>query len=511
MKTKLLHAGIMLLLLLGAAELAAFSFYSLNKDRFLASDLNAFVPSQELIDLERQVFDPKLGWKKRFPTSHGQRPQARFHGRNIIATYGDSFTYCDEVLGFETWQTHLSGLLQAGVLNFGNGAYGPDQAYLRFQQDQPTAGTPYAVLGLIGENIGRVVNVYRRFYLPQDGNALTKPRFHLENGTLVLEPNPTQTQASRQQLQDVEFLRQVGQNDYWFQRRTQQSTSFPYSSIFFNINLLQEVLNNFNWMQLWHEPEPRDLVLAILDAFAAESRAMGAQPIIGLFPIEFDLMHILKTGEPPAYVGIITDYCRQAGIPCFDGVTALAETVASKGDVEPLYLVMHYSPLGNERLALAWYTFLRETFPEDFGTLAPMPGALEHGAIAAQGAGAGSKDSDGFARHLLALGRGEHGGAIPEEPLAFLKKQLETDAQSAAELSRGMLMGEAILTQPDMDDSQFLVTLGRTLWGAPPSDAEQSRLRALLAGNATRYDIFFEMLWDERFRDLCAQYGVRAY
>lgn len=543
---KFSQAAILLLLLFGAAELAAFAFYTINKDKFLASDTSAFIPSQELINLETQVFDPHLGWKKRFPTAYGQRPQARLHPRAMIATYGDSFTYCDEVLGFETWQTHLSGLLQAGVWNFGNGGYGPDQAYLRFQQDQPQAKTPYAVMGLIGENIARVVNVYRRFYLPQDGNALTKPRFRLEGGHTTFLPNPTPTLASRQRLRDVEFLRSIGQNDYWYLRRAEQTASFPYSSLFFNINLLQEVMNYFDWMQLWEEPEPTELLLKILKAFAVEAKARGWTPIIGIYPMEQDLQQVLQTGALPVYVEIITAFCADQGIVCFDGVSAMARSVATGEEVRSLFLATHYSPLGNERLAMAWYAYLRATFPEDFQTYAELPQALSQETVTAQGSellprtrgraplrrigafddGAPAqaegtpsipKDSEGFARHLLALGRGEGGGPAPATALAFLTKQLDTDAQSAAELAQYMLLSDVLLAQPDMDDARFLATLGSTLWGFEP-DADQTRqllghLSQASPGQrrATRADVFYDMLWDDRFRALCGRFGVRPY
>ncbi|AGW12702.1 hypothetical protein [Megalodesulfovibrio gigas] len=533
MKT-LRQAVLVLLLVFGAAELAAWLFSLVNEDRFLQADIAAFVPSQERIDLERAVFHPELGWKRRFPTRLGQRPQAVLPDRILLATYGDSFTYCDEVLGFETWQTHLAGLLGGGVLNFGNGAYGPDQAYLRFLEDQPAAGAPVAVLSLIGENIARVVNVYRRFYLPQEGNALTKPRFRLEQGALVLEPNPTPTQASRQRLREVEFLRDIGQRDYWFLRRTRQAAAFPYSSIFFNINQLQEVLNNVQWMRVWDEPGPRTLLLTLLDAFARDARAMGAQPVIGILPMELDMLHMVQRGAPPAYVETIAAHCRAAGIPCFDAVSALGATCKDAAAVRDLYLTTHCSPLGNERLALAWYEFLRTTVPERFGHLPAGEAALRSSALAGQtqavlprlrgveplrpretaspgtaSPGATLANATALAAWFVTLGDGE---AAPPEPLQFAAAWLQEGRQAAAELVKSLLLAPALQARSDMTDARFIALAARTLWGAPPPAAEAARLEALLADRvATRADVVYSLLWDARFRDHCAAYGVRAY
>ncbi|GAB7080984.1 hypothetical protein [Megalodesulfovibrio paquesii] len=565
------------LLIAGAAELAAWLFCTLYQDRFRNADLAALVPTQERLDIERDVFHPELGWKRRFPTAYGQRPQARLHDRALLATYGDSFTYGDEVLGFETWQTHLAALLDADVLNFGNGGYGPDQAYLRFLQDQPAAGTPYVVLSLIGENIARVVNVYRRFYLPEEGNALTKPRFHLESGRLVLEPNPTPTRESRQRLLDPAFLEAVGQRDYWHQRHNQRMTSFPYSTVFLRVNALQELINNIQWMSLWDEPEPRELMLAILDAFIRDARAMGARPIVAVLPMQFDLLRMAKGGGLPDYVRLVGEHCRSQGVPCFDAVSAMAfqDGIPQAGTgtaglrdaqaVRELFRITHYSPLGNERLALAWFHFLRTAMPGDFAQLPPISTRLRsldtakaspaflprtRGVTplwdAVPAPPPSVENATAFAARLLALG-GEDASVITPQALEFAVHYLTVLQRPASELAEKIFLDKTYLQRPGqrpkpetaqgqegvtdesfvaLTDEHFVTLAVRALWGAPPSPEEAARLVALLqpdetgqgaAGasspgtRATRADIFYEILWDARFRDRCASSGVPAY
>ena len=84
----------------------------------------------------------------------------------------------------ETWQFYLSKLTKKNVLNFGNGAYGPDQALLRFNEEIQKVRTQVVALGLTTENIARVVNIYRKFYLINTGHPSTKPRFVFINRKL---------------------------------------------------------------------------------------------------------------------------------------------------------------------------------------------------------------------------------------------------------------------------------------------------------------------------------------
>ncbi|RLE28082.1 MAG: hypothetical protein DRJ65_00825 [Acidobacteria bacterium] len=169
---------------------------------------------RHLVDLYTQnrdsvvrIYDPIVGWRTRPGI---ERPmmtvsEAGFRGlRSVteerpscfrIVTFGDSFTFGAEVLDHEAWPYLLQSLLErAGlgneVLNFGEGGYGTDQAYLRWTREGPLFQPDLVIFGLQPENAFRNLNVVRNLYF---GSPLpfSKPRFVLhENQSLQLVNSP---------------------------------------------------------------------------------------------------------------------------------------------------------------------------------------------------------------------------------------------------------------------------------------------------------------------------------
>ncbi len=92
-------------------------------------------------------FDPVLGyvpddivmrdgmdstWSTYRFESTGERKIINGAGRPCrINTYGDSYTFCQQVSDGETWQEVLAAHLCEPIRNFGNGGYGVNQAYQR--------------------------------------------------------------------------------------------------------------------------------------------------------------------------------------------------------------------------------------------------------------------------------------------------------------------------------------------------------------------------------------------
>ncbi len=107
-----------------------------------------------------------------------------------IAVFGDSFTAGDEVKDEETWPHHLElelkrAGIRAEVLNFGVGAYGMGQAYLRWQRVGQPFQPDIVIFGLQPENLKRNVNVFRQM-LYAAGMPFSKPRFALVDQELSL-------------------------------------------------------------------------------------------------------------------------------------------------------------------------------------------------------------------------------------------------------------------------------------------------------------------------------------
>jgi hypothetical protein len=101
---------------------------------------------QKFIDYS---FDPHLGWVRKpdsSGTENGQKGPITFNidslgsrtnsfekSPPVIAAFGDSYAFCRQVEDDETWEAHLSRQEGFGVLNFGIGNYGVDQALLRYE------------------------------------------------------------------------------------------------------------------------------------------------------------------------------------------------------------------------------------------------------------------------------------------------------------------------------------------------------------------------------------------
>ena len=100
--------------------------------------------------------------------------------------------------------------------------------------------TPVVALGLVAENINRIVNVYRPFYYIKTGQRVTKPRFRLVDGKLDLVPNPVPAEEFLSRLRDPSFIEKIGRDDYWYNRNDYPVFRFPYSLIPEMVSLWQQ-------------------------------------------------------------------------------------------------------------------------------------------------------------------------------------------------------------------------------------------------------------------------------
>ncbi len=137
-------------------------------------------------------------------------------GVRRIAAYGDSFTYCETVDMSDCWTRQLEDLLpNSEALNFGVPAYGPDQAWLRYQRGG-AAWHPCAVLiGYLTENVNRAINRFRPFYYPApDTFPLAKPRYIIEGNHLELLTSPARRPDD---LKDPAWVEaNLGPHDFWY-------------------------------------------------------------------------------------------------------------------------------------------------------------------------------------------------------------------------------------------------------------------------------------------------------
>ncbi len=357
-------------LLLSAVEICSAIFFHATKERFTFADTENYLAPKEIIPKLAKAWDRDLGWDSSYRTRFGERPRLKEYGEDLMATFGDSFTHCDQVKDGETWQHYLSEYVGKNVYNFGVGGYGSDQAYLKFSKDYTKVNTKLVSLGLIGENICRVVNVYRKFYWPRTAGPMTKPKFTLTSeGDLNLVDNPIRSRDEMVKLTDPKFLKQIGKDDYWFNLKGYPSFSFPYTRIFFNRYFWLEVIYAKNGKSIDDMvPRPMDrvtlwkseyakIMFAIFDRFVEESAAKGATPIITLIPTLDNAIHRFTQNENPENLQIIVDYCKAKNYILFnalDGLTARAESLE---DIQSFYHG-HVSAKGNRVIARSYYNFL---------------------------------------------------------------------------------------------------------------------------------------------------------
>lgn len=321
------------------------------------------------------VFDAELGWDWR-PSTHDEAGLAEINalgargpreyapepppGAVRLATFGDSFTFGDEVpveASFQWILEHTRKDLE--VLNFGVSGYGSDQALLRFRR-VGRMGAEVVCLGLMLENIGRNVNRYRPLWNTRTGISLTKPRFVLdEAGTLALVPQPFATRLELvDAIDDGSLLERIAEHEYWLGR-----PAVPTG----RLSSLVRVACGFlayrerSPARLWRDEsgEPFRVTLALLESFQREARAAGARhaPIL-IFPAKEDLREYGLAGRP-YWTGLLAELERR-GLEHVDLVTPLLERARADGEQPPaksLYFGGHLSKVGNAVVAetlLAW-------------------------------------------------------------------------------------------------------------------------------------------------------------
>ncbi|MGE3174403.1 MAG: SGNH/GDSL hydrolase family protein [Planctomycetota bacterium] len=276
-------------------------------------------------------------------------------GTTRLLCFGDSYTFCIGVADADTWQAQLEAL-DDGVeaINFGVGAYGVDQALLRFRRVGPALRPDALCIGIMLENIGRHVNRYRPVYFPQSPMPFTKPRFVLRDDRLELLPSPYATGPDlARAIADGSVIDAVRDGEYWLEPA-------PPLAFLCTSRLLAgwfAYARRREWSALWQatDGEPFRVTLALLEAFHREALTAGARaaPVL-VFPSQMDLEWV-TAGNAPFWT-TLTDALRARGIEFLDLSPAL---LAALGDRPPaaFYFGGHLVPEGNAVVArevLAW-------------------------------------------------------------------------------------------------------------------------------------------------------------
>lgn len=342
--------------------------HQLNQSRNLFYASRAVTPEQLQSFLE-QRFDPVLGWNiaRSERNTLGARGPKEYpvKDRYKIKVFGDSFSYGAEVSAQETFEAFLERMRGWECLNYGVGAYGTDQALLKYRLTN--IPTEYTVLGILCENIGRVVSFYPAWYMRQW--APPKPRFFLEGDSLRLLKTPITTPEKALSLLDPEYIAGFRQYDYWpffYEQRLHAPAQLQWPTFatvlshlnFFLSRARLEIMRRiaptweietqtYKYYHLYEEDtEALKILRRIIDNFLTLAESRGEIPLILIFPDQFSLDLMQKYGRNP-YQPLV-DHVRETAVAFLD----MGAFFCRENYVEYFnYYNSHYSPAGNKRVA----------------------------------------------------------------------------------------------------------------------------------------------------------------
>lgn len=316
----------------------------------------------------REVLDEGLGWryarKPRVSGVNAQGVRSEYpydveseKGTMRVAAFGDSFVYGNEVEDNETW-SHLIEVTDDGleVLNYGVGGYGTDQAFLRYLKDADELRPDLVILGFTPVSLRRIENRYRRFISHWEW-PLSKPRFLLDNGRLVLLPPGLPDEASLRRLRnDPGSVTLLGDHDRWYDAVVYENPLHDWSA---TVRLGNAVLrrigdrvvdpNRLLRGELFNaESSAFKLQVAVMQAFADSARARGHEPVILILPDRQSLAR--ATVGSPAVYDPLAKTLEARGLRVLDATRALLPSENLESIFAPYG---HYSPRGNARIA-AW-------------------------------------------------------------------------------------------------------------------------------------------------------------
>jgi hypothetical protein len=333
-------------------------------------------------------FDSKLGWSIK-PNGNNGNYRAnslgirgdREYGKAIpegvtrVVCCGDSYTFCAEVKNGETWEEYAEAQGALEFLNIGVAGAGLTQAYLRYGELGSRFDADYVFIGFMTNNIQRTINVFRPFLFQETGVVSTKPYAALEDGELVLKPNPLDSLEGYQQLLDdtERVLGELGEEDYYVQRQKEARPLLPSGRVwrYFDgefgaetyvrmvFNMRGRSRDDFmNFANDYAEGTyPLKVVTRLFDRFVAEVKENGAEPVIVIFPNREDLSGY-NEGEPKAH-GTLLEHFETKDYPYIDVLDLFAERYGKNIPLETMFMESHYNPETNRLLAEDFVDYVR--------------------------------------------------------------------------------------------------------------------------------------------------------
>jgi hypothetical protein len=400
---------LVLVVILAIVEVGIFLIVSLQRRSFpwliTKKDESPIFDSRALQKFMDSSFDPHLGWVRRPDTSgieNGQKGSITFHidsagsransfekSPAVIAAFGDSYVFCRQVEDDETWEAQLSQLEGFGVLNFGVGNYGVDQALLRYEGISLPDTVRVVVMGFVPETICRIQS-YWKHYLEFGNTFAFKPRFIIDQkGRLNLLENLVRSAEDFAALH--EKLPEIREADGFYQKKFRSHQfRFPYIFSLMRNPLKQSMLisavavrgvwralgitshrienlpftlvmkNNLrDAYSLYSDSKSTKLLSAILLRFNEEAQRRGHIPLVVVMPQLLDLK--LNKNKVAPYQGYFSELARQ--LPLLDLTGKFIDAGFEKLYINDQY-GGHLSVDGNRLVAeeiSTWLKFQRES------------------------------------------------------------------------------------------------------------------------------------------------------
>lgn len=353
------------LITLGAAEIAAeLAFHRFVESRLAVHwrvDPDAVAAHLTTADLDRyrtQYYDSELGWvfgqnTTAIPYTHFDRDGARADPLSFpagaFAAYGDSFTFGEDVADDATWPHELALLRHQAVTNYGVAGYGPDQAVLRLRRNLQRGDRPQiVVLGVLSENIARVVNRWRAMYAVGGEPLNFKPRLRVSGGSTAWLPNPLANLDSVTAV--AAAVHESATGDYWASYNARRPVPhFPYL-LTAAATASYLAFDAVRWQDLWNMPEPVATMDAVIGEFVGLSRTYGFTPVLVMIPMPEDL-RARDARVPTSYASALARIGTRYGSALAVADVAAAAFDSARFNLKPY--AGHASPEGNRVIAAA--------------------------------------------------------------------------------------------------------------------------------------------------------------
>jgi hypothetical protein len=233
--------------------------------------------------------DDCLGVTKRYTVdAAGARVYSGYDGAAArVIVVGDSYTQGAESNDEDAYAAQLADILGVSVANHGVGGYGPTQSFLNFKANihrYPQA--KIAVLGIMYENLYRMINSYRPVLYHEGADYGLKP--YMADGSVQAHPGDAA-------FADVASFRTYASGafdtDFW----AKPPATFPYSlsliralgSNYFYFRKLQKQLRVVGlpeYTLIFGSDWVSSQLVSLMNLFAEDASRLGIQPVVVFIP-----------------------------------------------------------------------------------------------------------------------------------------------------------------------------------------------------------------------------------